>query len=149
MTSKRTYTTSRPRLTFSANFRANCAVILFRREDIAALPRKTALFRRGTPAHISETPLISNRLARAYAAETKKIIERDLDFLIKAGLAEKTAGGYRVKRKIILAFQPVKAKKKEYQGFRNHSPPAKAPWDHPVPDHRGRNILRAIFRRIK
>jgi Fic family protein len=66
------------------------------------------LSRQKEPVSLSQVRLISTRLAQVYASRTERTVIRDLDFLIRAGLVEKTSAGYRAKREIILAFQSVR-----------------------------------------
>lgn len=61
------------------------------------------------PVLLSQVPLISTRLAQAYARKTERTMIRDLDFLLKAGLVEKTVEGFRARREIILAFRTPRA----------------------------------------
>lgn len=51
---------------------------------------------------------ISPRVAAAYATKTAKTLSRDLSALIEMGLLELTAGGYRAKKEVILAFLPLR-----------------------------------------
>jgi Fic family protein len=64
------------------------------------------LSRKNQAVPIAEIPQISPRMAKEYANKTQKTITRDLKELIKRGVAEKTAIGYRAKKEIIISFLP-------------------------------------------
>lgn len=66
------------------------------------------LSRQEKPVPLSEIPLMTTRLAQAYASKNERTVVRDLEFLIGAGLAEKGKDGYRAKREVILAFLPTR-----------------------------------------
>ncbi len=61
---------------------------------------------RSEPVPLSGIPLISPRLARDYAVKSDRTLIRDLNALIDEGLVEKTPGGYRARREIVLSFTP-------------------------------------------
>jgi len=56
------------------------------------------------PVPLSALPGISPRLAGAYATKNRRTLARDVNFLCKAGLIEKTENGYRARKELILAF---------------------------------------------
>ncbi len=66
------------------------------------------LSRKLEPAPISELRLLSPRVAEYYAKKTAKTLQRDVNALIKMGLAEKTPKGLRARKEIILSYLPVK-----------------------------------------
>jgi Fic family protein len=57
-------------------------------------------------ASITEIPLLSSRLAQAYARRTPKTLSRDLNVLTKMGLVVHAYGEYMANRKVILNFLP-------------------------------------------
>lgn len=61
---------------------------------------------REDPVLRSEIPLLSPRVARAYARLTDKTLDRDLAALVEEGLIGRSSSGYRARREIILAFLP-------------------------------------------
>lgn len=52
---------------------------------------------------------ISPRVAKEYATLTHKTLMRDLNEMLRANLLEKTKGGYRARKEIILSFLPPRA----------------------------------------
>lgn len=62
------------------------------------------------PAAASELLTLSPSLAAAYAAKTLKTLTRDLDELIRMGLARKQDDKFAACREVILAFLPVRLK---------------------------------------
>jgi len=73
------------------------------RELILELSRKIE------PTPFPEIRLLSPAITEAYARKTSKTLQRDINALIKMGLAEKTSRGVRAKKEIILSYLPVKA----------------------------------------
>ncbi len=63
---------------------------------------------RDDPIPISKLTEITPRVASAYAKKTQKTLARDLNTLKSLGLIELTAGGYRARKEIILAFLPAR-----------------------------------------
>ncbi len=63
---------------------------------------------RDDPIPLSKLTEITPRVASAYAKKTQKTLARDLNMLKSLGLIELTAGGYRAKKEIILAFLPAR-----------------------------------------
>lgn len=59
---------------------------------------------RPEPVPLSEIPLVSPRLAQAYAKRVERTLIRDLNFLKDAGLIEKTPEGYRAKKETAAGF---------------------------------------------
>jgi Fic family protein len=66
------------------------------------------LGRREAIIAIDEIPLLTPRLARAYADRTRKTLTRDLNALVSEGLIERTAAGVRARREQVLAFLPAR-----------------------------------------
>ena len=58
------------------------------------------------PVPIPELRHVTARMAEAYAGKTLKTIQRDVDMLIRMGLAVKTEEGVRAKLETMLAFLP-------------------------------------------
>lgn len=60
--------------------------------------------RRPTPR--SAVPRLGAALAGMFAGKTTKTLARDLDWLIEAGLVERTPGGYRARLEVLRGFRP-------------------------------------------
>jgi Fic family protein len=73
--------------------------------DIRRLHLVFDLSRQDKPVSLAQIPLISTRLAGVYAVKTERTLIRDLDFLQKNGIIEKTSEGFRAKKEIVLAFR--------------------------------------------
>ena len=58
---------------------------------------------------ISTLPLLTPRLARAYAHKTRRTVERDVNAIVQTGLAERQHGKVRARRELILAFLPARS----------------------------------------
>ena len=61
---------------------------------------------RPTGVPVGEIPMLSPRLAQAYASKTRKTLTRDVNALEKEGLLVRTPRGVRARREIVLAFLP-------------------------------------------
>lgn len=57
----------------------------------------------------SDIPELSARLAREYSSKTAKTLSRDINAVIKMGLAEKSGRKVRARKGMILAFLPARA----------------------------------------
>lgn len=72
-----------------------------RRDELA-----TRLAERRQPTPRSAIPRLSPALAGMFAGKTTKTLARDLDWLLEAGLLERTPGGYRARLEILRGFRP-------------------------------------------
>jgi len=72
-----------------------------RRRDLVA-----ALSWRVDPVPVSEIPLLTPGIAKAYAARTRKTLSRDLNALSVLGLVELSREGARARTETVLAFLP-------------------------------------------
>lgn len=63
---------------------------------------------RDEPVPTHEITAVSARVASDYARKTPKTLSRDLNALVAMGLLEKQPAGYRARKKIILAFLPLR-----------------------------------------
>ena len=68
------------------------------------------LSRKGVPVPWRELMTLTTRLAKAYATRTTKTLARDVNSLVKLGLAERVGGKVRARTEVIQAFLPVRRK---------------------------------------
>lgn len=61
---------------------------------------------RTLPVPVSDLPMLSPRIAAAYAGRTRKTLSRDVNALVEAELVERTPEGVRARLEIVLAFLP-------------------------------------------
>lgn len=84
----------------------------FREEKTPAAVRQRnlALALSETPewVAVSEVPMLTPLLARAYASKSAKTVSRDLNALVARGLIDRTRARVRARREIILAFLPLR-----------------------------------------
>ncbi|MDA2914522.1 Fic family protein, partial [Acidobacteriia bacterium AH_259_A11_L15] len=67
------------------------------------------LSRQPEPVPLAKLPEISPKVAAAYAQKTTKTLSRDLNALLQMDLVEKTKGGFRARKEIVLRFLPPRA----------------------------------------
>lgn len=65
-----------------------------------------ALGRQGEPVPLEKLPSLSAKLAAVYARRSSRALYRDVAELQRRNLVERTAGGIRAKKELILAFLP-------------------------------------------
>jgi Fic family protein len=58
------------------------------------------------PVPLAQIPLLTPRLAKAYAGKTRKTLTRDVNAVVTAGLVERKPSGLRARREDVLAFLP-------------------------------------------
>jgi Fic family protein len=61
------------------------------------------------PVPLAALRELTPRLAAAYAGKTPRTLSRDVNTLVEMGLVERTNGGVRARREVILAFLPLTA----------------------------------------
>jgi len=64
------------------------------------------LAQREEPVPLAQIPLLTPRLAKAYAGKTRKTLTRDVNAVVEVGLVERTPSGLRARREAVLAFLP-------------------------------------------
>lgn len=77
---------------------------LNRRREIAL-----RLAEREEPTPRGAITRLNGNLGEMFAGKTKKTLTRDLNWLVKAGLLERTLGGYRARLEILQGFRPPPA----------------------------------------
>lgn len=65
-----------------------------------------ALGRADRPVPRDQIPLLDPALAAAYATRQAKTVTRDINAILRTGLAERTQGGLRARRESMFAFMP-------------------------------------------